>query len=225
MDTERLVAGNLFEIAADQFGSLCCMLVLHKPRHELNGPRFGLGEGDICHSRGLITKSEVRAAAIHALGLIPNSILWDVGAGSGSVGLEAARMVPDMLVYAIEKNGEQHRNILNNKSIFDVLNLKLIRGEAPEMLRSLPRPHRIFIGGSGGNLSEIIKVCAAALLPQGRIVVTGVLEKTCKETPALVHGCGFTVNTHRLDVRRNTYPETEEKVFNPITIVVGQKDD
>jgi precorrin-6Y C5,15-methyltransferase (decarboxylating) len=223
MHNERLVTGTLQEIANNRFGSLCCMLAVRQPT--LNGglPNFGLSEDDITHSRGLITKSEVRAAAIHALRVPANAILWDVGAGSGSVSLEIARMIPDALVYSIERNTEQHENILANKRKYNVINQKLVKGLAPESLYGLPAPHRVFIGGSGGNLSEIIEYCSNQLHPGGRIVVTGVLEKTCREAPEYMYHAGLKVDTRRIQVQRNMYPPCEEQTFNPITIIVGQK--
>lgn len=148
MQTEKNVTGTIADIAEMRFGSLCCMLLLRNVSKITESTfRFGLSEEDIFHSRGLITKREVRAAALHALAIPANSIMWDVGAGSGSVGLEAARMNRDSLVYSIEKETEQHQNILTNIKKHDVVNMKMIPEEAPLGLHGLPRPHRIFIGG------------------------------------------------------------------------------
>lgn len=224
LDSERLTIGTLNEIADMRCGGLSCMLLVRSGGIATGSQVvFGLKEEDIVHSRGLITKNEVRAAALHALSIPANSILWDIGAGSGSVGLEAARMHRDMLVYSIEKEPEQHLNIQANKEKFDVVNLKLITGEAPRKLAGLPRPHRVFIGGSGGNLAEIIAVCARELQPAGRIVISAVLEKTCGEAPEVLHRCGFTVEMRRIEVQRRHYPEKEATTFNPITIISGEK--
>jgi precorrin-6Y C5,15-methyltransferase (decarboxylating) len=223
MDEERLVSGTIREIAANTFGNLCCMIVVCHSSTRNDLPNFGLSETDIVHSRGLITKSEVRSAAIHALRVPANSILWDVGAGSGSVGLEVARMVPDALVYSIERNTEQHENILANKRKYMVFNQKLVKGAAPDSLFALPAPHRVFIGGSGGNLSQIIDYCSEKLYSGGIIIVTGVLEQTCREAPEFMHRAGLKVDTRRIIVQRNVYPPCEETSFNPITIIVGQK--
>jgi len=224
MENERCVSGSLREIAGETFGGLCCLLLVRQPPPtEAAWSRFGLHEEMIVHSRGLITKDEVRAAALHALAVPANSILWDVGAGSGSVGLEAARMQRDILVYAIEKSEEQQHNILENTRKYDVLNLKLVKGEAPAMLTGLPRPHRVFIGGSGGNLQEIVHHCVQQLLPGGRMVVTAVLEKTLAEAPELMHRCGLAVEMSRIAVQRTSYPEGTPTTLNPITIIVGKK--
>jgi len=224
MKTERCVSGSAREIAGTTFGSLCCMLIVIAQNHTAKTPYvFGLTEDEIVHSRGLITKNEVRAAVLHSLAIPGNSVLWDVGAGSGSVGLEAARMQQDIMVYSIEKEEEQQRNIQENTDRYGVANLKLIKGSAPGALAGLPRPERIFVGGSGGNLAEIIQHSATVLLPGGRIVVSAVLEKTCKEAPEVMYRNGLQVDLRRIDVERMSYPRKEPISFNPITLIVGKK--
>lgn len=224
MADERLTSGTLAQIAVLTCGSLCCMLLIRNPSQAtLELPAFGLTEKEIVHSRGLITKNEIRAAALHALAVPANAIMWDIGAGSGSVGLEAARMHRDLLVYAVEKEVEQQENIIVNARRYEVVNLKLIRGYAPQSLVGLPRPHRIFIGGNGGNLAEILPVCARELLPGGKIVVTAVLAKTCAEAPELLHRAGLQVESCRLEVQRTTHPAGQTTVLNPISIIIGSQ--
>lgn len=210
-------------LASEAFGSLCCMILVRHRGHTCSQPRFGLSEDDIDHSRGLITKKEVRAAVLHALAIPDNGILWDVGAGSGSIGLEAARLYPDLLVYSVERSTEQHENIQSNKKKYEILNLKLIKGEAPEKLHNLPRPDRVFVGGNGGNLGEIIERSCEQLQDDGRLVVTAVIDKTYKEAPAHMKRCGLRVEMTRIEVTRISYPELHKIVCNPITIIVGYK--
>ena len=223
---ERLFTGSLGETAAQCFADLCCVIVV---RHEVLSelvpsefaPTFGLGEEDIVHSRGLITKAEVRAAAIHALAIPAKAVVWDIGAGSGSVSVEIARLFGDALVYAIEKNPTQLANIAANVQRFAVANLTVRRGEAPAVLTGLPRPDRIFIGGSGGKLDDILAFGVGQLKPGGRIVVTGVLEQTCRQAPAILHGLGLMVETRKIAVQRISYPEGNVTAFNPIMIITG----
>lgn len=225
MRSERLLSGPLTAIADQTFGSLTCMALVCDQAGEGGRPRFGLREEEIVHSRGLITKNEVRAAVLHALALPARSIMWDVGAGSGSVGIEAARLQPDLLVYAVEKESRQLENIAANKRRYGILTIKTIEGAAPEALEDLPRPQRIFIGGSGGRLAPIIDRCCESLLPGGRIVLTAVLEQTGHQAPALLHARGLEVEVSRLTVERALYPPGETTVLNPITIIVGKKVD
>ena len=222
-DSERLFSGNLTQIASQEFADPNVMIFTNHEPDKLTYPHFGLQEHEICHSRGLLTKNEVRAAAIHALRLPQKGVLWDVGAGSGSVGLEAARLFPELQVLSIEKKGEQWQNIVDNKQKFAVWNMKLIQGEAPDILQQLDNPDRVFIGGSGGNLKEIIKYCAEKLLKHGIVVVNAVISKTAKIAPEVLHTLGFDVEIREIAVQRSSYPKGEIEKFNPIKIIVGQK--
>jgi precorrin-6B C5,15-methyltransferase / cobalt-precorrin-6B C5,C15-methyltransferase len=107
----------------------------------------------------LITKREVRVLAIAQLDLYENQIIWDVGAGTGSVAIEIARISASSTVYAIEKTALGHRLIQKNCQRFSVHNVEAIYGKAPNVLDHLPPPDRIFIGGSSGNLSAILDGC------------------------------------------------------------------
>jgi precorrin-6Y C5,15-methyltransferase (decarboxylating) len=173
---ERLISGSLVEIAAQTFAPLNMMLVEQPSRLETN--RFGLWEDEIHHSRGLITKDEVRAATLHRLRLPVTGVLWDIGGGSGSVSLEAARLNPELSVHTVEKNPEALQNIRANIKRYSAYNIHLVSGEAPEALAGLPAPDRIFIGGSGQRLEAIIETAVAQLTEGGRIVINAVLAST-----------------------------------------------
>ncbi len=222
-DTERLVSATLGEISAKHFAEPNVMILVNREFSPGAEPCFGLQEKEICHSRGLITKNEVRAAAIHSLRLPREGVLWDVGAGSGSVGLEAARLVPGLQVLSIEKEEEQWQNIETNRKRFAAWNLQLVKGMAPEVLESLPKPTRIFVGGSGGNLEQILDLCVSRLLPGGVIVVNAVIEKTAAQAPPILHGHGLEVEIKEIAVQRFSYPENDGQRYNPIKIIVGVK--
>lgn len=119
---------------------------------------------------GLMTKREVRILALGELALQPLQIIWDIGAGTGSVSLEMARLSPSSRIYSIEKTAAGVALIAQNCQRFQVENVEIIAGSAPNALKSLPRPDRIFLGGSGGNLRDILQICQAELRPGGRIV-------------------------------------------------------
>lgn len=238
MDKEQLHSGSLSEIAARTFAPLNVMILIKRsPPSSL--PTIGLIEEEITHSRGLITKNEVRAASLHALRLPLQGVLWDVGAGSGAVGLEAARLFPRLQVCAVEQKDEQIQNIRRNRERFQAWNLHLLQGNAPEILAALPAPDRVFIGGSGGQLRAIIDHAASRLTPGGRIVVNAVLEKTAQEAPEYLHAMGLKVTMSEIRVTRRRYPHDsplsldsgmvkeqtalDNQVLHPITIIVGQK--
>lgn len=223
--TERLFSGGLIEIRDKCFADPNVMILLNPKAGSQSKryPVFGLQEKEICHSRGLLTKNEVRAAAIHSLRLPQEGVFWDVGAGSGSVGLEVARLFPDINVLSIEKVEEQWQNIELNKKKFGVFNMSLVKGEAPDVLQNLPAPDRVFIGGSGGNLQLILEFCAEKLLAGGLIVVNAVIAKTATVAPETLYRLGFDVEITEIAVQRFRYPEEEKQHFNPIKIIVGHK--
>ncbi len=222
--SERLFEGSLLGTAAEEFRDPNVMILLNSKKSSPVAEPFGLAEDDIQHSRGLITKSEVRAAVIHALSLPETGVLWDVGAGSGSVGLECARLFPELHVQAIEKEKEQWNNIEANRSTYKTWNLQLIQGAAPSALESLPRPNRIFVGGSGGNLEGILKCCAKHLFPGGVIVVNAVIAKTAELAPRVLHDLGLKVDIKTVAVGRRAYPHGDRQQFNSIDIVVAKKE-
>jgi len=104
-----------------------------------------------------MTKAEVRAISISKLELKKDSILYDIGAGTGSVSIEAALQMPEGCVYAVEKNREAIRLIEKNRQRFHADNVAVIYGKAPEILQDLPVPTHVFLGGSGGNGEAVIK--------------------------------------------------------------------
>ncbi len=120
---------------------------------------------------GLMTKREVRVLALAELALQPGQVIWDLGAGTGSVAIEMARLVPQVHVYAVEKTALGTRLIQQNCQRFAVNNVSVVHGTAPQVLQSLPDPDRVFIGGSGGNLTDILNVCQIRLTLGGTVVI------------------------------------------------------
>lgn len=120
---------------------------------------------------GLMTKREVRVLALGELALRSGQVIWDIGAGTGSVSIEMARLFPSSTVYAIEKTAAGIHLIQQNCDRLQVSAVTTIQGTAPEALQNLPAPDRVFIGGSGGRLSPILDHCSRVLRPQGRLVL------------------------------------------------------
>lgn len=222
---ERLTAGTIAEIAGRTFDPLNLM-IFTRPAHEAarQGP-FGLQEQELAHSRGLITKDEIRAVALHKLKLPDDGVLWDIGAGSGSMSIEAARLCPELTIYAVERNEEQLANIRKNIVSFETLNVIPVAGEAPAVLRGLPAPSRVFVGGSGGKLDEIMAVAGSRLTDGGIIIVNCVTENSKRLAPGLLAGWGCEVSVTKVQVSRVAGAGDHGKRvdLNPITIVAGTK--
>lgn len=220
---ERLVSGTLAEIAEQRFAALNLTLVEQAAEDEAHCFCFGLREEEIAHSRGLITKDEVRAASLHHLRLPDSGVLWDIGGGSGSVSLEAARLCPGLHICTVERKHEQLAHIRKNIRTFAAYGIQIIPGEAPEALLGLPDPDRIFIGGSGGRLGAIITAAAGRLKPGGRLLINTVLEKSEEEALHCLRGLGFSPYRSRLTISRYPCPDAEPYNLNPITLIIGEK--
>jgi precorrin-6Y C5,15-methyltransferase (decarboxylating) len=139
-----------------------------------NLPHLGIPDSAFCSfpdRPGLMTKREVRVLALAELALQPGQMIWDIGAGTGSVAIEMARLCPTATIYAIEKTAVGISLIQQNLHRFQVNTIQPIQGSAPHALSTLPHPDRIFIGGSGGYLTAILDVCSDRLKPSGRIVL------------------------------------------------------
>ena len=152
-------------------------------------PAFGREDDEYIQrtpEKGLITKQEARALSLAKLRLAADAIVWDIGAGSGSVGIEASRLAPLGHVYAIEKNEADAANARANALRFRATNYTLAEGRAPEQLEHWPDPDAVFIGGSGGELAALITLILARLKPGGRLVMNFVtLENLATATAEL----------------------------------------
>ena len=147
----------------------------------------GTGEGGAIP----MTKAEVRAVSVSKLRLTPDAVVWDVGAGTGSVSVEAALLCPRGRVFAVERRADAAKLIEKNAAKFAAGNIEVIPAEAPAALEGLPAPSHVFIGGSGGALRSIV---AAALKanPRVRIVVNAIAPESVGTVAALAGEFGFT---------------------------------
>ena len=153
------------------------------------GPAFGREDDEYLQrtpANGLITKLEARAVSLAKLRLTAAATVWDIGAGSGAVGLECARLAPHGHVWAIEKNAADAAIARANAARLRVGNYTLIEGRAPAGLAAWPDPDAVFIGGSGGELGELIRLILDRLRPGGRLVMNFVtLENLATATSTL----------------------------------------
>ncbi|MGI8810257.1 MAG: precorrin-6y C5,15-methyltransferase (decarboxylating) subunit CbiE [Acidimicrobiales bacterium] len=129
---------------------------------------WGLPEHRFAHRDGMITKSEVRAVALGKLDLPAVGVLWDVGAGSGSVAVECARLSPGLRVIAVERNADQAERARCNAADHGV-RVEVAVGEAPAVLAGLPAPDRAFVGGGG---IDVLDAVLERLTPSGRVVAS-----------------------------------------------------
>jgi len=126
---------------------------------------------------GQLTKRDLRASALARLAPQPGQLLWDVGAGAGSVGIEWLRAHPTCRAVAVEQHAERAARVARNAARLGVPTLEVVTGAAPAALADLPRPDAVFVGG-GATAPGVVDACLAALRPGGRLVVHGVTVET-----------------------------------------------
>ena len=181
--TERIFTGTPSQCLDESFGDLCVALIVNPTpdtRNSISIPDEVFTRGD-----APMTKSEVRTLSVAKLKLCRDSVVYDIGAGTGSVSIEMALTAYLGKVYAIEREDIAADLIEINKRKFQAANLEVVRGRAPEAMRDLPAPTHAFIGGSAGNLKSIVQ-CLLDKNPDVRIVINSVTMETMAETMQVV---------------------------------------
>lgn len=176
--------------------------------------------------KGLITKREVRAVSLARMQLSTTSIVWDIGAGSGSVGIEAAKLCPRGHVYAIEKNSADFTIARENAGDFGLHNYTLIENKAPQGMADWPTPDAVFIGGSGGELAQLITLCMAKLLAGGCLVMNFVtIENLSTALEALkLSGASWDITQLQASRSQPILHMHRMRAENPVWIVCAQQE-
>jgi precorrin-6Y C5,15-methyltransferase (decarboxylating) len=217
---------TLEEMAQGEFQPL--NVVILRRRKDAPPIRRGFGFEDAeFHQRkpekGLITKREVRVFSLSELRLTERSVVWDIGAGSGSVAVECARLAKYGQVFAIEKNEGDLANVEANKIKFRT-DFPVIHAKAPVGLDELPDPDAVFIGGSGGELAELIRLCASRLRTDGRIVVNAATIETLHDGMKAMQEAGLKPSVTLLQTARSKpiLNMTRFEGLNPIYVITGR---
>ena len=177
---ERVTQAELIELCGMDFDPLNVLILIRKPNRPdcaSRSSRYRLfGNADDAFEqtqpkRGLITLAEVRSIALAQLDIRASSVVWDIGAGSGSVAIEAAQLAYEGIVYAIEPELSDVALIQSNAETFGVANLRVVVGRAPDSLVELPEPDAIFVGGTGRQVVEVLTTAYARLGSGGRMAV------------------------------------------------------
>lgn len=218
---EKIFRGSVKELAAGRFNSLSVLLV--EAAEVL--PRRAPGLPDEAFERGDVpmTKQEVRAAVLAKLAVRPEDILWDVGAGTGSVSVELALAAPRGRVYAVECRPEGCALIKANREKFRTRNLVLVEGLAPDALSDLPAPDAVFIGGSKGSLAAIVDT-ALDKNPDARICVSAIALESLSAAVAALTAKGRTVQVSQIAVSRAKAVGGLHLMMaqNPIYLITGE---
>jgi precorrin-6B C5,15-methyltransferase / cobalt-precorrin-6B C5,C15-methyltransferase len=224
---ERCGWYELEELAEAECSPLNVMILKRKTGAAV--PRWSLGMEDAEFfqrkpDKGLITKREVRVLSLSELRLQPDSVVWDIGAGSGSVAVEAAKIAYRGKVFAVEKNEEDLDNITANQVKFRA-DFPVLHAKAPAGLEKWPDPDAVFIGGSGGELAELLRLCCRRLQADGRIVVNAATLETLNGTREVLQQEGFESRITMVQAARSKpiLNLTRLEGFNPVWIICGTR--
>jgi len=231
---ERITQCDLREVVQQQFSPLNVMILLRKPGSpdrptELVGRRlFGNPDEAFLQSkpkRGLITPAEIRVLALAELQVKPSSTIWDVGAGSGAVAVEAAQLATAGRVYAIEMDPEDYQLISENAQRFGVTNLISILGAAPQAWGDLPQPDSIFVGGTGRAVSEICKLAVDKLRPGGTLVanITSINHVTATTDVLRESGLNPLVRMISISLSTDQMESVRFEALNPTFLVTARR--
>ena len=219
---ERIVCSTASDLAGMTFDSLSVMLVENP--ESVRQARQGIADDEFIRGDVPMTKSEVRSVSVSALRLKSDSVVWDIGAGTGSVSVECALAAYEGSVYAVEKEPDAVELIRQNRIRFRTENLEVVQGLAPDVLDGLPTPTHAFIGGSSGNLKEIVEVLLRKN-PDVRIVVNTVTLESQTEAFECARMFNFrtmesvSVNISRTRVVGRYHMQSAQ---NPVTVFVMQ---
>ncbi len=225
---ERILSTDVKGLLENEAAPLNVLILIKE--YETEGeeyvPTLGIPDEEFATAKKLITKEEIRVVTLAKLKLRHDMTLWDLGAGSGSVSIEADHLLPNGRVFAVERNPQCVEFIKENLNRFNSRHVTLVEGEAPECLETLPDPDRVFIGGSGGNLWDILQAVDGRLSSEGRIVINAVTLDTLTAATEFLENAGYQIEVTTVNIAR-TRPLTDYRMFeayNPVYIVVGIKD-
>ena len=222
---ESVVHTDLAGLAEGSFEPLSVLLLTvdEQPIAPQAVVAWGRPEREFAHRGGMITKSEVRAAALSKLQLHGAAVMWDIGAGSGSVSVEAARLAPGLRVLAVERNPEDCDRIRDNAI---GLAVTVVQGCAPECLTELPDPDRVFVGGGG---IESLAAAGERLRDGGIVVATFAVMGRALAAVQWLAGRGLRTEMVQIAVSRGQSIGGDGSLRlvaeNPVFVVWGEPDD
>ncbi len=226
---ERIIKDLPVSEAAERSFADPNMVILQRKAARPEPVLFGRADDQFSQrkpDRGLITKLEVRAVSLARMRLRADSIVWDIGAGSGSVGLEAARLCHRGYVYAAEKNESDVSIVMENRRSMNIHNHRIVHAKAPLSLDAWPDPDAVFIGGSGGELAELIHLSLSRLRPAGWLVMNFVSLENLAEASRVLKDMGAVWEVTQLQASRSQAILHMHRLQaeNPVWIVCAQND-
>lgn len=180
---EKITSGTAEEISALDFPSLSVMMILNEDAQSFTSTVHGIADDLFQRSKVPMTKQEVRSVSMSKLQPKATDLIYDIGAGTGSCSIELALLASQGNVWAFERNPVAVELLGKNKALFGVDNLEVIAGEALENIKAMPAPDCVFVGGSGGDLCEMLDVIYAKN-SDCRVVINAITVETLAEVAA-----------------------------------------
>jgi precorrin-6Y C5,15-methyltransferase (decarboxylating) len=221
---ERVLALDLGAAMAHTAAPLN-LVVASRSRPRAVPLRLGLSDADLAHEAGLLTKAPVRAAALSALGIDPGHTVWDLGAGCGSVSLEAAVLARSGRIFAVERENARQAHIAENIRRTGAYSVALVPGAAPDCLAGLPDPDRVFIGGGLGGGIEVLEAACARLKPGGRLAVSAILLDSLARAKTFLTGLGWPLSILQIFAAQSAPLAGDLRLaaMNPVFILAAGK--
>lgn len=220
MPSERIIKGSAKELSAYTFEDLTVLLIENTNYVNSYLPLY---DEDFIRGEVPMTKEEVRAVTLAKLAVEPGDIVYDIGAGTGSVAIEMARCAFDGLVYAIERKADAIELIKENHKKLGAYNVIVVPGEAPEKLSGLPTPDKAFIGGSRGNMKEIVSLLLEKN-PNIRLAANAITLETLNEAVTTFESHGLKTDIVCINVAASNKVGGYHMMnaSNPVYIITGK---
>lgn len=221
---ERIGCFELAEAKGRDFSPLNFVL-LERTRRPQVGLHVGMDDDSFLRERGLVTKREIRAVALAMLEIDPDHTIWDLGAGCGSVAIEASVLARDGSVFAVEKDASRIQLIRENVRRMGAYGVDVIHGEMPECLGPLPEPDRVFMGGGIGRGTGALEEALGRLKPGGRIVIHVVLMGSLERAGKMIRDSGwpFTLTQVQVSRSRSLAGDQRLEALNPVHVLTAVK--
>jgi len=221
-EEEQVSAWTLYEAKLRKFSPL--NLVVLKCLKRPEPISLGMPETFFAHKAGLITKREIRAVSLGLLELQPYHILWDLGAGSGSVAIEAAALLPHGSIWAVEKSPLRTEQIAANRAYFGAAQVEIVEDDSLAAMTHLPSPDRVFVGGGGRDLAKIIHKARGHIKPEGVIVVNVVSFEALNQAVTTMTELNLDLSVTHIQASRSEPLGASHylKPLNPVYLVKGK---
>jgi precorrin-6Y C5,15-methyltransferase (decarboxylating) len=230
---ERVTQADLEELQHLNFHALHVLILIRIPnrpdraastRHRL----FGNPDDAFTQSRpkrGLVTQAEVRALALSQLDLRPTSVVWDIGAGTGSVAIEAAKLAFRGSVYAIEPDPAELAVLQANAAAFGVPNVRAVPGRAPGCLAELPTPDAVFVGATGRQVGGVVRAAFDRLAPTGNLVLNVATIDSVASTHQILRELAGEVRLWQVGIARGVdqFDRVRLQALNPTFLLAATK--